>query len=142
MGACTGWGRGLAQRLSVLVRPTDGILRNERGAILMDALIAVIAMSVLGTAVLGGLQTVRRSGFITEQQSFAENIARNQMESVFSQGYIAPPGFYAPVTVPSGYAVTSEAQVLVSGDPNIAKILTTISFHGKTGLILETLRTR
>ena len=61
-----------------------------RGALLLETVIAIMVFSLVGVAVLGGLSTAYTSGAKTEVQSVAENLARNQVESIFSGPYREP----------------------------------------------------
>ncbi len=128
-----GGGRTAMRRLRTLSR-------DCRGVLMLEAFIAVLTFSMVGMAVLVGLQTVHTSGFRTETQSTAENIARNQMEYVFSLPYQEPPSSYPTISVPQGYVVTCEAEEYVLGDPNLEKVVVTVTFSGREELVLETLR--
>jgi type II secretory pathway pseudopilin PulG len=117
-----------------------GVSKSPRGALLLDSIIAIFIFTIVGTAVVAGLGTTHRSGFQTERQSVAENIARNQMESVFSQPYQPPPFTCTPITVPAGYTVTCRAETYVIGDTNIEKIVVTVLFNNTVVLTLQALR--
>ncbi len=106
----------------------------------METAVALSLFAVVGTAVLVGLSTTHRSGALTESQSVAENIARNQMENAFAQPYAAPPSAYPTIATPSGYSVTASSLEYVLGDPNIEKIVVTVRYSGRDILVLETLR--
>jgi hypothetical protein len=69
--------RAVADRLGA-------VAGDSKGTILLETVIATIVFALVGTAVLAGLSTMYRSGSITEKQSVAENVARNQMESIFA----------------------------------------------------------
>ena len=75
------------------IRP---LIDNCRGSLLLETVIAVMVFSMVGTAVMAGLNTAYMSGTKIEAQSAAENIARNQMESVFSLPYQAPGSTHIP----------------------------------------------
>ena len=104
-----------------------------------------MVFSMVGVAVLSSLGTVNIAGALTEEQSQAENIARNQMEDIFDQVYREPDQTpYPDITLlPVGYSVTT-AVTHVDGntDPEVEKIALTISHHGKEVLLLETARYR
>lgn len=124
---------------------------DARGGLLLETVVAVIVFALIGTTVLVGVSTARRSGAIVDKQSIAENVARNQMEYVFSRAYKAPPLSYTSISelpdndfnVPSGFAVTATA-ILRSGsvDPNIETVRVTVSHLGKQVLVVETIRGR
>ena len=124
------------------VRRLRTLPRNCRGALLMETVIAVMIFALVGTAVLFGVSTAHTSGATTERQSTAENIARNQMEYEFSLPYQNSPSSYPTIGVPQGYVVTCQAEEYVLGDPNIEKVIVTVTFDSTQQLVLETLRTK
>ena len=50
----------------------------------IETILVVLIFSLVGGAVLRGISGTHSSGTRTENQSVAENIARNQMEYAFS----------------------------------------------------------
>ena len=124
---------------------------DSRGGLLLETVVAVIVFALIGTTVLVGVSTARRSGEIVDAQSIAENVARNQMEYVFSRAYKAPPLSYASISdlpgndfnVPSGFTVTATA-ILRSGivDPDVETVRITVSHLGEQLLVVETIRGR
>lgn len=97
---------------------------------------------VIGTGVLVGVSVMHTSGRATASQATGENLARNQMEYLFSLPYQEPPSFYPTVPVPEGYAVTAEAQEYEAGDPNIQKVVVVVTFWGAEAMTLETFRVK
>ena len=122
-----------------------GILKRlafrQSGALLLETTVSVVVFAAVGTAVLTGVSIVSTSGAQTERQSVAENIGRNQMEFAAAQPYEAAPFNYLLVPVPDGYAVQVSAIEAIPGDPNIQKIIVTVTFDGDHLLTLETYRT-
>ena len=112
----------------------------SRGAFLLESVVAVAIFTVIGAAVFASVSTGRISGSKTEGQSVAENVGRNQMEHIRSLPYQPPPYTYPAVTTPLGYAVVPVAQEYLVGEPNIEKIVVTVTRNGAQVLILETLR--
>ena len=87
-----------------------------------------------------------------EDHSIAEKLARNQMEYVYTQPYVAPGGDYETLdeastvtyNVDPGYTVTAQALTYtkpIVTDTDIARVVVTITRGTKTILVLETLRT-
>jgi type II secretory pathway pseudopilin PulG len=107
----------------------------------MEIAIAVAIFGVVGSAVLTGLSTAHTASAVTQEQSAAENIARNQMEYIFSLPYSAPTSTYPSVATPSGYSVSAVAQQYIAGDINIERVVVTVQHGGVTVLTLESLRT-
>lgn len=99
---------------------------------MIEALVSVSLMAIVGTAVLSGLSMSHISGAHTERQSVGENIARNQMASVFSSAYVTNGDVYQPVAAPSGYVVTASTAELdpSSPDANVQKVTVSVTFDG------------
>ena len=57
----------------------------SRGSLMVEVVVAVVLFGFVGSAVLAGLSTAHTSGARTKAQAVAENLARNQLEDVFSQ---------------------------------------------------------
>ena len=101
------------------------LARESAGSMLLETVVAVMVFGLVGTAVMGGLGTVNISGAKTESQSIAENIARNQMEYLFSQPYREPQQTPHPtISVPTGYSVSTTLDFAdtVNPDPEIEKM--------------------
>ncbi len=118
--------------------------RDCRGSLLLETVIVSMVFALVGTAVLSGLSTTYRSGSITEEQSVAEHIARNQMESIFDLVYREPDQTaYPTIAVPTGYSVSTVAtHVDGNTDPEVEKLSLTVNHGSKEVLVLETLRVR
>ncbi len=101
-----------------------------------------MVFSMVGTAVMAGVNTAYKSGTIVEAQSEAENIARNQMESVFSQPYQTPGSTpYPTISPPAGYSVSiATADAVTPPDPDIEQVTVTVSRDGQDILILTGIR--
>ena len=120
----------------------DGGRLGERGGLLLEAVVSITLFTIVGTAVLSGLSTAHISSARFESQSVAENLARNQMEHLFSLPYEPPPSSYPGVATPQGYTVTATVVEYVPGDPLIEKVVVEVLQGGRSVLVLETLRTR
>ncbi len=118
--------------------------RDCRGSLLLETVVASTVFALVGTAVLSGLSTTYRAGSITEEQSVAEHIARNQMESIFEQVYREPDQTpYPTIAVPAGYSVSTVATYVDGNtDPEFEKLSLTVSRGSKELLVLETVRYR
>ena len=134
------------------------LARDNGGFALLETIMAITIFAALGTAVMVGIRTANISGVIVDEQSIAEKLARNQLEYVFTQDYVSPPGSYVTIdaaqdvafTVDAGYTVTAVAEALTAAefdlsivnDTNMQKVTVTINHRSKTILTLETLRTK
>ena len=126
----------------VEMNPFRTLASSGRGSLLLETIVAVTVFSMVGTAVLAGLSTAYTSGARVETQSVAENIARNQMESVFSQPYRSPSQTpYPTIGVPTGYGVSVSAEDVnpAAPDPDIERVIVTVSRDGQDILVLTSL---
>lgn len=132
----------LLRRRLMSALPLRACAVGSRGFLLPDVLIALMLLTLVGAATLGGLSVASRGGGLAEGQSVAENIARNQMEQLFTLPYQAPPSTYPAIATPAGYSVTAQAVELLPGVQDIAKLVVTVDRDGAQVLVLETLRVR
>ena len=136
-------------------RSVVALVRDDRGSPMLEAIVGISIFAVVGAAVLGGISTTRRAGASLEQQAIAENIARNHMESLFSVAYREPTVAYATstsaVALPRGYGVNVVTENLTSQDTggvavtsgtDVEKVIVTVTFEGRTVLVLESARAR
>ena len=124
---------------------------GNRGGLLIEVIIAMFVFTLVGTAILSGISTTQISGAEVENQSIAENIARNQIEYIMAQAYIPPGGQdYQLISFPTGYnlVITKDPlEVNVEGslqtlDSNtIEKVIVTVTYQGNPVLTLETVKT-
>ncbi len=136
---CRSFIRGLGRRAQASL-PT--LIRDCRGIMLLEAVVAVSVFALVGVAALAGVSTAHLTGERVEGQSIAENIARNQMENSFTQAYLSPPAQYTTLSVPEDYSVSATSSFHVAGEFDIAKVLVTVSRYGQDILTLETLRAK
>ncbi len=120
-----------------------GLSRSQRGALLIETVVALTVFGTLGSVVLSGVQTSFISKRNFDTQSVAENLVRNQMESTLEQTYKGWPETYNAVTsTPAGFTVTAQAlQYSTSTDSNIQTVRVTVTHEGETIKIFETVRT-
>ena len=124
---------------------------NSAGLTLMEMIIALAIFSSAGAAVLLGVGAAHNSSSVVKASAIAENLARNQMEYVFSQPYVAAPGSYTSIaddpslniTIPSGFGVSGAAETYVTDDGfngSIEMVVVTVTRDGQSILVLESLR--
>ena len=119
------------------------LLRNQRGSLLAETVVALAVFGVLGAAVLGSVQASYFSKNKFNDQSVAENIIRNQMESVLVQTYKAPDApdpTYLTETVPAGFSVTAEALTYSATSTDIETVRITVRHQGQIVKVFETVR--
>jgi hypothetical protein len=69
------------------------------------------------------------------------NIARDQLESIHNAYYMAHPATYPSVPVPDTYTVTARTAAVEGANPNIEKVVVTVSKDGQVELVVETYKT-
>ncbi len=115
------------------------LLRNQRGALLLEALVAVgLLTSVLSAAVVG-LSTGSIAVGITDEKVTAQSIARSQLEYTMSDTFCAAPCNYGvmPTSLPAGYTVTSEAVAYDPPDPNLETLVVTVYRDGQAVAVVK-----
>lgn len=133
---------GIAQ-----VRALERAIKNvssQQGGLLLEVVVAMSVFGVLGAAVLSAVQTASITKRSFELDSQAENIIRNQLDSVFEDPYKAPDAAdptYSPITPPPGYTVTAESITYAATSTDISTVRITVIRDGQTVQTYETLRT-
>jgi len=110
-------------------------MKNEKGASLIETVVALALLGIIAVAFLSGLATASKALFITDEQATAKNLAGSQMEIVKKQSYSLS---YTPAPIPSeyvGYSATIDTELLMDG--NMQKITVTIERNGKKVTTLE-----
>ena len=64
-------------------------VKNERGTSFIETVVALAIASAVGVAFLSGLATTARVVMISEEQTFAEDLAKSQLEFIQVQDYIS-----------------------------------------------------
>lgn len=98
-----------------------------------------------------GISAAHTSSDRVDASAVAENLARNQMEYVYTLPYLGPTATYASIaddegldfTIPTGFAVSAAAQSYLSDgfSGSIEKVVVTVTRDGQSVLVLESLRT-
>ena len=124
---------------------------NSLGITLIETVVALAIFASAGAAVLLGVSTAHRSSAVVDASSVAENLARNQMEYVWTLEYIAPGNLYDSlalsdlnIDIPSGFDVSAaavEIEELIHRNPGcIQKVVVTVTRNDEDYHVLETLR--
>ena len=115
-------------------------MKGQKGSFLIEAVVSMAVFSVLGLAMMRGIQTSYVGKRSFDIQSSAENMIRNQIESVFNQAYVQPGSSYTAVSVPSTYAISADAITYDGSSTDIETVRITVSQNGQVLKITETLR--
>ena len=114
------------------------VLSSEKGASLVEALIAVAIVAIAVIPFLAAFSTGSLAVGKADRQVTAENLGRSQMEYTKSQSYAVAPASYDIITpLPASYSVSSDATAVSGRDANIQKITVTVQHDGKVLVVLE-----
>ena len=112
-------------------------------------MLTITVFSVLGTAILGAMHAGNTSKRQFEIESTAENLIRNQMESVFEQVYqnpedssISPGVSYVGITPPDGFSLQTQALVYDVTTDDIEKVRVNVYHDGQLVKTPETVRAK
>ena len=102
-------------------------VNGQRGSLLLETVVALSVFGLVGPSLMSGIQTSYLSKTQFDIRSRAENIVRNEMESVFAQAYKPPGQTYATATTSDGFTVTSQAiDYSTSSDSNLETVRVTV----------------
>ncbi len=101
-------------------------LRGQRGFTLIETLVGMAIFAAIGVALMNGLSTGYKSLEISQERTYAEGLARSQVEYIKAQDYISvanydpndPAKRYAMTDIPAhltavGYSVEINAPEIV-----------------------------
>ena len=115
-------------------------MKSQRGSFLVETIVVMSIFSVLGLAILRGIQTSYVGKRTFDIQSTAENLIRNQMESVFGEAYTPPGNSYTSVAAPDNFSVSADAVTYDITSTDVETVRVTVSQNGQPIKVTETLR--
>ena len=133
----------MLQWLRIIKRVSRHLAGDQRGGLLVDALVATTLLGIIGTAVVGSVQSSYISEHKFDDQAMVENIVRNQMEYALEQAYQyhSPEGTpYETVTTPAGYSVTAKAFEYDEESNKIQTVQVTVLRDGQPVKVVDLLR--
>lgn len=103
---------------------------GERGAGLIESLIAVTIVGVALVTFLAAFSTGSMAVTTIDKHVTAENLARAQVEDIMGQTYAAS---YSTLTEPTGYTISVTVSAVNGRDQNqMQKITITVSYDNET----------
>ena len=120
-------------------RGLQRLLRNQRGSLLLEALVATGLLTGVMSAAVVGLSTGSIAVGITDEKVTTHNIARSQLEYTMNDAFCAAPCSYGvmPSSLPTGYTVTSEAVAYSPPDPNLETVVVTVYRDGQAIAVVK-----
>jgi len=110
-------------------------LKSEKGATLIEAIVALALLGIIGAAFLSALATSSTSRLIADEHVSARVLAESQMEEIKQQAYAYA---YDPAPIGeefAGYSAAINVDNLRNG--SIQKITVTIRHHDRDVTSLE-----
>ncbi len=110
-------------------------MQSERGASLIEAVVALALLGIISVAFLSALATTSTSRLIADEHTSARIVAESQIEDIKKQDYASS---YEPVPVSAdypGYYASIAVGYMRNG--NIQKITVTVRHHDKDITTLE-----
>ncbi len=132
MTKLSNWWQRLEQNLKPVGRSFWG---EEKGASLIEALVALAILGFIGVAFLGALATSSSTRLIADEHVSARIIAESQIEDIKKQTFAFS---YDPSPIPPGYpgySATVDVESMRNG--NIQKITVSVRHRNKTITTLE-----
>ena len=116
----------------------SSLLTGERGASLVESLLALAILAIAVTPFLAAFSTGSLAVGKADRQVTAEILAHSQAEYTKGQAYVVAPASYDIITpLPAGYSISSNATSASGRDTNIQKITVTVQHEGKDLVVLE-----
>ena len=115
---------------------------EERGFLLIEALIALALIGVLTVTFSSAFGTGSKSLMMTDERETAKNLAESQLEYVYSQPFASS---YSPAPIGSeypNYSADIATADIISRDGNIQRITVVIKHDGEEIIRLEGDKTR
>lgn len=119
-----------------------GLFRGQRGIGLMETLVALAILGAIAVTFVTALATATRAGYIADERTTAESLARSQMERVKEATYVEDATEYSPAPIPGSsdylnYSVIITAEPLRDPDDGIQKVTVTVKRFDKRLIKLE-----
>jgi len=115
---------------------------RERGATLIETVVALAILGIISVAFLSGLATTSKAVFIADERTTAESLAQSQLEWAKDYEYVYGATEYSPRPIPGAkdygnYSAIIVAEPLHDPDDGIQKITITVKRSDKEVIKLE-----
>ncbi len=129
-----------AKTVALLYKGLRRCLRNERGGLLIEVVVTLSVFGILGTAVLGAVQTSNIAKARADIDATADNLIRNQISYIMEQPYKLPGETYDTVALPSGYTLDVDNLTHDVSSTDISMVRITVYHQGQEVEVHEELR--
>ncbi len=128
-----------------------GFFREQRGFTLIETLVGVAIFAAIGVALMSGLSTGYKNLAISQERTYAESLAKSQVEYIKAQAYISvanydpATNYYAIIDIPAhlaavGYSVEINAPETVDvagvSGYEVQGITIKVKHHGSGKLVI------
>jgi Tfp pilus assembly protein PilV len=116
-------------------QPLGRQMKSQRGASLLETLVALVLLGIIGAAFLSALATTANARSIADEKATARILAESQTENLTKQPYKFS---YDSIPIPDEYAgYTADVVVDPMRNGNIQKITVTVRHHNRDVITLE-----
>ncbi len=110
-------------------------MRSEKGAILIEAIIALALLGIIGTSFLGSIGTASRATLVADDKVTAETLTRGQIEFIKACAYATEYPINPALDIPDGWSMPVPTVENIHGtDDGIQKVTITV-LHGEEAVL-------
>jgi len=141
-----------------LIKVKFPLLREQSGLTLIETLVGLAIFAAIGVALMNGVSTGYKAVGISQERTFAESLAKSQVEYIKAQDYISvanygtgdPPKLYQVTDIPAplaaaGYSIEISPPEIVedagASGYELQSIAIRVKHHGATKLAIIFYRT-
>ena len=113
-------------------------IRRQRGAALIEVLIAASILAIAATTYLSAFSTSSIAIAKEDRRITADALAISQLHYARSLAFDTAPSSYATMpNLPQGYSITTNSEAIAGRDENIQRVTIEVTYSGKVLATLE-----
>jgi type II secretory pathway pseudopilin PulG len=106
-------------------------MKSEKGAMIIEAIVALALLGIIGASFLGSIGTASRATMVAEDKVIAESLTRGQIEYIKACPYAAEYPINPALDIPDGWSMPVPTVENIHGtDDGIQKVTITV-LHGE-----------